>query len=74
MSQTKNVLLNEKKIRNIQIVFDVEIDFDPNFMIFEATESCVLSTWNISNEYFAMFDFLVKINLVLNVQSETPQL
>ena len=40
----------KKKIRNIQIVFDVEIDFEnPNFMIFEATltEYCVMSPHEI---------------------------
>ena len=42
--------MKRKNIRNIQIVFDIEIDFEnPNFMIFEATltEYCVVSPHEI---------------------------
>ena len=45
------ILLRDKKISQIQIVFDVEFE-KPNFMIFEI-------------RYFGTLNFLVKMNLVL---------
>ena len=34
---------------------------------------CTISTWKTLQKYFGMFNLLVQINLVLNVQPETPQ-
>ena len=69
------LIVNENKLRNMQMVFDVEHwlwkskfhDFWNHYCY------CAMSTWTISKNYFAKFNFLETINLMLNVQTETPQ-